>query len=104
MVATRKGIGIDVGGTFTDIVVYDARTGRQVSHKELTTHQDPARGGLAGLDRLLRENAGAPAQIGRLGHATTPFSNALIAREWATTGLIPSSGFGDTLEIGRAPK
>ena len=51
---TRFGLGIDVGGTFTDIVVYDAATGRQASHKELTTHADPSRGVMAGIDRLLR--------------------------------------------------
>jgi N-methylhydantoinase A len=104
MVATRYGIGIDVGGTFTDIVVYDARTGRQVSHKELTTHEDPARGVLSGIDRVLRESAVAPAQIGRLVHATTLFSNALIERKGALTGLITSRGFRDTLEIGRERK
>ena len=49
----RYGLGIDVGGTFTDIVVYDAASGRQVSHKELTTHDDPSRGVMAGIDRLL---------------------------------------------------
>jgi N-methylhydantoinase A len=104
MVAPRYGIGIDVGGTFTDIVVYDAGTGRQASHKELTTHEDPARGVLSGIDRLLRENAVAPAQIGRLVHATTLFSNALIERKGALTGLITSCGFRDTLEIGRERK
>ena len=40
----RLGLGIDVGGTFTDIVVYDTGSGRQASHKELTTHAEPARG------------------------------------------------------------
>jgi N-methylhydantoinase A len=104
MVATRYGIGIDVGGTFTDIVVCDARTGRQVSHKELTTHEDPSRGVMSGIDRLLRESAVAPAQVGRLVHATTLFSNALIERKGALTGLITSSGFRDTLEIGRERK
>ena len=49
----RLGLGIDVGGTFTDIVVYDTASGRQASHKELTTHADPARGVMAGIDRLL---------------------------------------------------
>ena len=48
-------VGIDVGGTFTDIVVYDATTGRQASHKELTTHADPARGVMVGIDRLRAE-------------------------------------------------
>src|ERR1700704_3590444 len=104
MVGERFGLGIDVGGTFTDIVVYDAATGRQASHKELTTHDDPARGVMAGIDRLLRESAIAPAHIGRLVHATTLFSNALIERKGAPPGLIPTAGFRDTLEIGRERK
>jgi N-methylhydantoinase A len=102
--ATRFGIGIDVGGTFTDIVVYDARTGRQASHKELTTHEDPSRGVMAGIDRLLRASAITATEIGRLVHATTLFSNALIERKGAPTGLITTQGFRDTLEIGRERK
>ena len=102
--AKRFGLGIDVGGTFTDIVVYDAATGRQASRKELTTHDDPARGVMTGIDRLLRENAVAPADIGRLVHATTLFTNALIERKGATTGLITTAGFRDMLEIGRERK
>ena len=100
----RFGLGIDVGGTFTDIVVYDAASGRQASHKELTTHDDPSRGVMAGIDRVLRESAIAPADIGRLVHATTLFSNALIERKGAPTGLITTTGFRDTLEIGRERK
>src|SRR5215813_6086015 len=73
MVATRYGIGIDVGGTFTDIVVYDARTGRQASHKELTTHEDPSRGVMTGINRLLGASAITATEIGRLVHATTLF-------------------------------
>ena len=101
----RFWMGIDVGGTFTDIVVYDAATGRQASHKELTTHADPARGVMAGIDRLLRRQRHiAPADIGRVVHATTLFSNALIERKGAPTGLITTKGFRDTLEIGRERK
>src|SRR6185295_8365010 len=82
MVGGRFGLGIDVGGTFTDIVVFDAESGRQASHKELTTHDDPSEGVMAGIDRVLRESAIAPGDIGRLVHATTLFSNALIERKY----------------------
>ena len=98
------GLGIDVGGTFTDIVVHDRAAGRQVSHKELTTHDDPSRGVMAGLDHLLRQGGIAAADIGRVVHATTLFSNALIERKGACTGLITTRGFRDTLEIGRERK
>lgn len=100
----RLALGIDVGGTFTDIVVYDSAGDRQVSHKELTTHDDPSRGVMAGIDRLLRESGIAPADIGRVVHATTLFSNALIERKGARTGLLTTKGFRDTLEIGRERK
>jgi N-methylhydantoinase A len=100
----RLWLGIDVGGTFTDIVVYDAATGRQASHKELTTHADPARGVMAGIDRLQAEGKIVAAEIGRVVHATTLFSNAVIERKGAPTGLITTMGFRDTLEIGRERK
>ena len=101
---TRFGLGIDVGGTFTDIVAYDPATGRQASHKQLTTHADPSRGVMAGIDRLLADNDIAPSAIGRVVHATTLFSNAVIERKGAPTGLITTRGFRDTLEIGRERK
>jgi N-methylhydantoinase A len=100
----RLGLGIDVGGTFTDIVVYDPATGAQASHKELTTHGDPSRGVMTGIDRLLRESGIAAADVGRLVHATTLFSNAVIERKGARTGLLTTEGFRDTLEIGRERK
>src|SRR5215468_3759640 len=103
-VVKRLWVGIDVGGTFTDIVVYDAATGRQASHKELTTHADPARGVMAGIDRLAAAGQIALAEIGRVVHATTLFSNAVIERKGAPTGLITTKGFRDTLEIGRERK
>jgi N-methylhydantoinase A len=103
-VVTRFGLGIDVGGTFTDIVAYDPSSGRQASHKQLTTHADPSRGVMAGIDRLLADNDIAPSSIVRVVHATTLFSNAVIERKGAPTGLITTKGFRDTLEIGRERK
>ena len=100
----RYGLGIDIGGTFTDIVVYDADTGRQFSRKELTTHADPSVGVMTGIDRLLAEGDVAAAEVGRVVHATTLFANALIERKGAITGLITTQGFRDTLEIGRERK
>ena len=100
----RFGLGIDVGGTFTDIVVYDAATGRRSSHKVLTTHDDPAEGVMAGIRQVLQDGEIAPADIARVVHATTLFSNAVIERKGAVTGLITTQGFRDTLEIGRERK
>ena len=97
-------LGIDIGGTFTDIVVYDHDTGRQLSRKALTTHDDPADAVLSALDTVLREEAIDPASVGRVVHATTLFTNALIERNGARTGLITTKGFRDIVEIGRERK
>ena len=97
-------LGIDIGGTFTDIVVHDHDTGRQVSRKILTTHDDPARAVAAGVAALLGEARLEPRHFTRVVHATTLFTNALIERKGAVTGLITTAGFADTLEIGRERK
>ncbi|HEY3064926.1 MAG TPA: hydantoinase/oxoprolinase family protein [Methylomirabilota bacterium] len=97
-------LGIDIGGTFTDIVVYDHGSGRQWSRKVLTTHDDPARAVVAGVALLLREPDLEPSRFTRVVHATTLFTNALIERTGAPTGLITTEGFADTLQIGRERK
>ena len=97
-------LGIDIGGTFTDIVVYDHDSGRQWSRKVLTTHEDPARAVASGVAALLGEGRLAPGHFTRVVHATTLFTNALIERKGALTGLITTAGFADTLEIGRERK
>lgn len=97
-------LGIDIGGTFTDLVIHDPRTGRAVIWKESTTPDDPARGALEGTRRVLEKAGARPQEIGRVVHATTLFTNALIERKGAKTGLLTTSGFGDVLEIARERK
>ncbi len=97
-------LGIDIGGTFTDIVVYDPGAGRHHIWKEPTTPGDPAEGVVAGIKGLLATGAVAARDIARVVHATTLFSNALIERKGARTGLITTAGFRDVLEIGRERK
>jgi N-methylhydantoinase A len=97
-------LGIDIGGTFTDIVVYDHARGRQYNRKLLTTHDDPARAVAAGVEELLRRHHLPAREFTRVVHATTLFTNALIERRGAVTGLITTEGFRDTLEIGRERK
>src|SRR5262249_24935603 len=77
---------------------------RGMMWKESTTPDDPARGVILGLRRLLEREAIAPASIGRVIHATTLFANALIERTGAPTGLLTTAGFADVLEIGRERK
>ena len=97
-------LGIDIGGTFTDLVVYDHDAGASVSRKVLTTHDDPARAVAAGVAGLLAQARLDPGSFARIVHATTLFTNALIERKGAVTGLITTAGFADTLEIGRERK
>jgi N-methylhydantoinase A len=97
-------LGIDIGGTFTDLVVYDHEGGSRFSRKVLTTHDDPARAVAAGVAGLLTQARVDPAAVSRTVHATTLFTNALIERKGAVTGLITTAGFADTLEIGRERK
>lgn len=97
-------LGIDIGGTFTDLVLHNAATGRVRSLKVLTTHADPERAVLRGTQEVLGAEGVPTSAIGRVVHATTLFTNALIERRGAPTGFITTAGFRDTLEIGRERK
>src|SRR6476646_2849929 len=97
-------LGLDIGGTFTDIVVYDQRRAVSYSHKELTTTDAPHRGVVAGIKRLFEAERLAYRDVTRMVHATTLFTNALIERKGARTGLITTEGFRDTLEMRRENK
>ncbi len=94
-------LGIDIGGTFTDLVLHDPAGGLSGSLKVLTTHADPVEGILQGTRQLLASLQLPAAAIGRVVHATTLFTNALIERKGAVTGLITTEGFKDLLHIGR---
>jgi len=94
-------LGIDIGGTFTDLVLHDPSGARSASLKVLTTHADPVQGILEGTRRLLAQAGVAPAEVGRVVHATTLFTNALIERKGAVTALVTTEGFRDLLHIGR---
>ena len=97
-------LGIDIGGTFTDIVAYEHASARFHSHKVLTTPADPSEAVIAGIQALFAARALRCADVGRVVHATTLFTNALIERRGAPTGLITTRGFRDTLELRREHK
>ncbi|HEY4252917.1 MAG TPA: hydantoinase/oxoprolinase family protein [Roseomonas sp.] len=101
MTGTAPSLGIDIGGTFTDLVLHDPAGTRSGSLKVLTTHGDPVHGILEGTRRLLAETGVDAAELGRVVHATTLFTNALIERKGAVTALITTAGFADLLHIGR---
>ena len=90
-------IGIDIGGTFTDLVALDEATGSVVDTKALSTPQDLLQGILRCVDQ-----AGARLDDCRLAiHGTTLGINALLEHKGARTGLVTTEGFRDVLEIGR---
>ncbi|MEU6603000.1 hydantoinase/oxoprolinase family protein [Streptomyces flaveolus] len=97
-------IGIDIGGTFTDCVLTDAR-GRSVTVKVLSTEDDPVRGVHAALARLGeavdRDVASLLARTRRLGHGTTIGTNAVLERRGARVGLVTTVGHGDALAMMR---
>ncbi len=101
---TQYALGIDIGGTFTDIVVYDSVRGASAAHKELTTPDAPHRGVITGIEKLFGAQGIACKDVSRVVHATTLFTNALIERKGAPTGLITTAGFRDTLEMRREHK
>ncbi|MGP1684543.1 MAG: hydantoinase/oxoprolinase N-terminal domain-containing protein, partial [Giesbergeria sp.] len=94
-------IGVDIGGTFTDIVAIDYRDGSVQARKVLTTHRDPTQGVISGLEFLFHETHIVAGDIMRLVHATTLFANALIENKGVLTGLLTTQGFRDVIEIGR---
>jgi N-methylhydantoinase A len=100
---TRESLraGIDIGGTFTDLVVYDDASGEFVVGKTLTTPDDPSVAIEVGLEETLASANAAMAALGQIIHGTTLVTNALIERKGASTALLASEGFRDSLEIGR---
>ena len=94
-------IGVDIGGTFTDIVALDGTSGRIAVAKVLTDYEDLARGVMTGIRQILGANQIAPARVTRVVHGTTLVTNSLIARRGAKTTLIVTRGFADVLEMGR---
>ncbi len=94
-------IGVDVGGTFTDFVLRDDATGRMAVHKAPSTPADPSQAVRDGLPVLLAKAAVRAADTGRLLHATTVATNAIIQRRGARTALITTRGFRDVLILGR---
>jgi N-methylhydantoinase A len=94
-------VGIDTGGTFTDLVAVDLERGRYHYHKVPTTTADPARGILDGIAELLDHNALARSDVAFLVLGTTLATNAVLQGKWAPTGLLTTAGFRDVLELAR---
>jgi 5-oxoprolinase (ATP-hydrolysing)/N-methylhydantoinase A len=97
---SRYRIGFDIGGTFTDFILFDSERSEIRLHKCLTTPHDPSIGALEGLTELLCGADVTFADVSDAVHGTTLVTNALIERSGARLGLITTRGFRDILEMG----
>src|SRR5262245_9862610 len=102
---SRWRVGVDSGGTFTDICLFDEQEGRIETWKVPSTPDDPSRGIAQGVEEGMRRvapDATSPAAaVVYFGHGTTVATNALIQHRGVKTGLVTTDGFRDLLEIGR---
>ena len=90
-------LGIDVGGTFTDLVLYDGATGRIRLEKTPSTPHDHAEGMMTGIGRLAVDLG----RVERIAHGTTVATNTALERSGARTAVVTTRGFRDVLEVGR---
>lgn len=95
-------IGVDTGGTFTDVCAFDEETGRVHVRKVSSTPDDPGRAIVQGVTEILDQiGARTIDEVGYFAHGTTVGTNALLTGRGARTGLITTRGFRDLLELGR---
>lgn len=98
-VTGRFRLGCDIGGTFTDFVLFDSATGALHFEKCLTTPDDPSVGVIAGVRLLEQKVAGFLADTDQVFHGTTLVINAVVERKGAKTALLTTEGFRDVVEI-----
>jgi N-methylhydantoinase A/oxoprolinase/acetone carboxylase beta subunit len=94
-------VAVDIGGTFTDVVTVDAASGVFYTAKVSTTPGDLVAGVREGASKALELAGAAPHDVSRFVHGTTIGTNAILERKGATTAVLATEGFEDTLEIGR---
>jgi len=96
-----KLIGVDVGGTFTDLIITDTETQATDIHKVPTTPDDPSIGATEGIVALCSRNDIDPASVDHVFHGTTIATNAILEHDGARTGMITTEGYRDIIHIGR---
>ncbi|MEZ5667202.1 MAG: hydantoinase/oxoprolinase family protein [Alphaproteobacteria bacterium] len=94
-------IGVDVGGTFTDLIYTDTGSGQTAIHKVPTTTEDPSVGAIGAIVALCERVGIAPAAVGAVFHGTTIATNAVLEHDGARTGMVTNRGYRDILHIGR---
>lgn len=95
-------LGVDVGGTFTDLFLVDDGDHRQWRVKTPSTPSDPSQGVLKGVSRICEEAGISPADLANVVHGTTVATNAVLESKGARVGLITTQGFGQILHLARS--
>ena len=97
-------IGVDIGGTFTDVALVEDASGRIGVAKALTTPHDFAEGVLRALEAAMQQYAVKANDVGLLAHATTVVTNAILEGKGARAALVTTRGFRDVLELRRSSR
>ena len=97
-------IGVDIGGTFTDFALYDARGSRMSVHKRLTTPHDPSQAVTEGIAALLKADSVAIGDVTEIVHGTTLVTNAVIERRGAVTGMLATAATSSAWKRLAAPR
>ena len=97
-------IGVDIGGTFSDLVMVDMASGHYRVLKVPSTPENYMLGIKEGLEQVFTEGGPRPAQVSLFFHGTTVATNTVIEKTGARTGLLTTAGFRDVLEVGRTER
>ena len=101
---TMKRLGVDVGGTFTDLIYVDDEAGRILVHKLPTTPADPSQGTVQGLREVADQAGTSPSELDQVFHGTTIATNIVIEHTGARVGMLTTEGYRDILHIARHKK
>ena len=99
-----KRLGVDVGGTFTDLIYVDDEAASVLVHKVPTTPADPSQGTVQGVRELTEQAGAAPAELDQVFHGTTIATNIVIEHNGARVGMLTTEGYRDILHIARHKK
>ena len=97
-------IGVDVGGTFTDVAIVNEEDGTMGVAKVSSTPEDFGVGVLKAIEQALKKYNISPKDVSLLAHATTVVTNAILEEKGAKVGLISTLGFRDILELRRSAR
>jgi N-methylhydantoinase A len=95
-------VGVDVGGTFTDLMLFDEDSGRYWRHKTPSTPHDPSVAVLDGIQAICAQAGVQPQQVGQIMHGTTVATNVILEGKGARVGLVTTEGFKQILHLARS--